>query len=845
MELKNYIKGLPGPALRNKWCAEGKYWRAGSECVELIAKEAKKYGYDILDKRVQATYGIHEPRLHEFQARSAATALRERRWFFADEMGLGKTAEAITATRILDPRKVLVVCPAIVRWNWLNEFKKWWPENKTEIGCITAGQENRSGSKKEKARRLAAYGASFKVTSYNLLSKLKEQKDWDVILFDECFDGTVLVDTPTGKRRIDTLKPDDEVYGEVAGQVVVTRVQHAFRHYTTKPLLNMCGFLCTTNHPIWVEGRGYIAAESVGALDTVLCLGYNTHQGVHYASKLTPVLVRDVSCEVSKFSKGGTLLQPELSKQLHVKSPGVQAGGEGAPGEAAAGLKVPEGSTGVSSFRAQSVQQPSDSSPGPNSFGKGGVCPFDGRKRNWTDYSRAHSIGLLARVSAQLCNFVRKAQGGVSNKLQGRLGYSRVKNWCRSRRPDPQQFGGPGERFQEGRDAIEYGMAYPSLSQQKNPVPNGIGSGIYKEVYNIETGSGNYFASGVLVHNCHRLKNPAANWAKAARQLVIDNPGAHMYGLSATMMPNAPLDACGIVECVCPERFGGLNKFGEIPFGLKNRYANATHNGYGWKFEGLNPLYADELASRLRGMSSRTTKLEVAHLLPPFDVHYLEIRPNAPKEFRSILEDVGKSFRSHTEKIDLALLKSGQEKISAAIEWAQDAMQSNTHITICTHLKETAHEIARGLEPLFNVYCITGEVPPEKRNEQLAQAKADSSAIIVATMHSVGIGIDLTFCPVACLAELYYRPETVIQLLGRFSRLSGKVPSSVTIMVVKGSIDEAIAFALQVKIQALNQAIQGGLSETTLVEKLTGGEQDFLALVEEAAASMLENPYDC
>jgi SNF2 family DNA or RNA helicase len=531
VELKNYVKQLPGPFIRDKWDPLGKTWTIASECVSLVEGCAKRLGYSVLDRRVQPTFGIEAPGLHEYQRLAASSGVGHRRWIFADEMGLGKSAEFITAARLQAPSRVLVVGPAIVRRNWVKEFKKWWPENQMEIGIIDAGLSRRSLGKSAREKLERATNAPFQICSYNLLHKLTQKTGWEVIGFDEC----------------------------------------------------------------------------------------------------------------------------------------------------------------------------------------------------------------------------------------------------------------------------------------------------------------------------HRLKNPRAKWATCARELVKGHPDASVYGLTATPMPDRPLDVCGIMECMCPGRFGGLTKLGELPFGLKQRYANALHNGYGWSFSGLNPLYADELATRIRGFSSRTTKLEVAHLLPPFDVHYLEIEPESPRDFRAIQDDLGTNFRSHTEKVDYALMRSGQEKIEAAVEWATDALESNTHIAICTHLKETARAIAKRCEEKFvgtRVLCITGEIEPGKRNELLDEAKADARCVVVATMHSVGIGIDLTFCPVACLAELYYRPETVIQLLGRFSRLSGTVPSSVTILVVKGSIDEAIAYTLQAKIEALNKAMTGGLSETQLVEKLAGTEVDFLTQVEQACASMLDNPYE-
>jgi SNF2 family DNA or RNA helicase len=140
--------------------------------------------------------------------------------------------------------------------------------------------------------------------------------------------------------------------------------------------------------------------------------------------------------------------------------------------------------------------------------------------------------------------------------------------------------------------------------------------------------------------------------------------------------------------------------------------------------------------------------------------------------------------------------------------------------------------------------AITGEDSPESRNALLRQAKEHTKAIVVATMHSIGIGIDLTFCTQALFAELYYRPETVIQAIGRFSRLSGKVPSSVAILCVEGTADEMLAQHLLAKIAAINKVVQPGDSEAKLSDAL--GTQDEAAMLEalnQALAGGVEDVY--
>ena len=349
----------------------------------------------------------------------------------------------------------------------------------------------------------------------------------------------------------------------------------------------------------------------------------------------------------------------------------------------------------------------------------------------------------------------------------------------------------------------------------------------------------------IIFDEIHRLQSPSTSWSEVARHIVLNNPKAAVFGLTGTIMPNQPTNAWNPVHTIWPDRMGKMQKNGNGCYSFKQRYTNPVHNGYGWDYSGVNTVHAEELNNRLSSMITRTTKVDVAHLLPPFTVTYLSVEPKSKTNYSAFLEKG--DFRSHKEKISSALMMAGNEKIPHVMEWLEGAVEEASHVCIMTHLRATAKEIADKAQK-FNVpvYCITGALTPEKRNEVLAEAKDREGAIVVATMHSVGIGIDLTFCTVALFAELYYRPETVVQALGRFSRLSGTVPSSVTVLSLSGTLDELIADKLRIKIEAINAAIKAGDSESRLEEVLTSSEteEEFLLSLTSAADSMVEDPYN-
>lgn len=76
-----------------------------------------------------------------------------------------------------------------------------------------------------------------------------------------------------------------------------------------------------------------------------------------------------------------------------------------------------------------------------------------------------------------------------------------------------------------------------------------------RDVFNIETGTGNYFANGILVHNCHKLKAHGGVISKTLHKL-FRNRDIHKLFLSGTPLPHSPLDAFGQFRLLDERAFG-------------------------------------------------------------------------------------------------------------------------------------------------------------------------------------------------------------------------------------------------------------------------------------------------
>lgn len=63
--------------------------------------------------------------LKPFQKAGVEYAVKQKRTFIADEMGLGKTIQAIATIQHKSLFPALIICPASLKYNWLNEINNW------------------------------------------------------------------------------------------------------------------------------------------------------------------------------------------------------------------------------------------------------------------------------------------------------------------------------------------------------------------------------------------------------------------------------------------------------------------------------------------------------------------------------------------------------------------------------------------------------------------------------------------------------------------------------------------------------------------------------------------------
>lgn len=167
---------------------------------------------NLLKKRYDASWAIEwkgsrllmpdDVDLHPYQSAGVDYAMQEANALIGDQPGLGKTAQAIVVANEMKAKRVLVVCPAAVRLQWVREIKTWG-----------------LGDTRSYVIQKAAHGVSplarWTITSYDLLRGALlpafQRGGWDLVILDEAH----YLKTPTAERTRAafggiTVKEDDE-----------------------------------------------------------------------------------------------------------------------------------------------------------------------------------------------------------------------------------------------------------------------------------------------------------------------------------------------------------------------------------------------------------------------------------------------------------------------------------------------------------------------------------------------------------------------------------------------------------------------------------------------------------
>ena len=633
-------------------------------------------GEESLESKLEAIQGNHLKRSMWQHQKDAFRRLAMMNGVILDMgMGCGKSLAAISLIMAGKHDMGFIVCPKSVIDVWPLEFFR---NSKKDFHILQRGKESIAKFVKniEKERHNAqiykrpfVFICNYEAVWRGELADFIKNNAFDYIVYDECVPGETEIATKEGgKKRIDHLKIGDSICGfdDITGKIVDSKVLHVFKRETTEPLTKVRELSLTSNHPVWTLEGGYVEAGKISSLDTVGIIDYRRNYENTYPNlRMVPAGIREPVFDRQKRKTSSFLYNKLFSKMENVatwlKYLGKNERGdkrvtqtEGKGASSFSGIQ--RENKGVSCLGEKSIQAGTGSQTDrrEGAFDASSErlrAPYGWKRKRDADSTEALGCcsWLGTGVFSQLWERFKKKR--IANALFNRCSESNLEDGHRIGRTLSHYCVSKSERCKERLISCLTGLDHPSVqeradTEQPRRMP-AKDSECSKTVYNIETTTGNYFANGLLVHNCHRLKTASGSASKFAA--AIRKNASRVIGGTGTLLPHSPLDAFAIYRAVDPGVFGTHY----IPF--RSRYA--VLGGFEGK-QVVDFQNQGELHEILKSISFRI-KTEDAVELPPAQhiERFCELSPATRKVYESMKDDLIAEFEGHTLEAANAMVK--------------------------------------------------------------------------------------------------------------------------------------------------------------------------------------------
>ena len=475
--------------------------------------------------------------LHEYQNKAVKFIVDKGRVFLTLEMGLGKTVSTLTAiTDLFDSlsiSRVLVIAPLRVANSvWAQEARKWSHTKHLKIQICTGSEQ----------RRLMALQHDADVYVINrenvpwLVKRYGAKWPFDMVVVDECFPKGTEILTSSGVLDISHVKIGDVVMTS-KGPMPVTRTFKK-KTYDLIRLTFSDGktIECTPEHPFATE-KGWLPAIDVSGLCVVRGSVSENKVGTSLLFKIllkASNVVAKTRIRIGDYD-GKIDFEFAIQKRLHSLEQRSFLG---------------TGNKRAIIESAQEIWTLPDCA-----WGKWENKPL----RN------VNARNFIGRMADAICNTYKTTKGfWVSNLLQSRFWNSRKENSFR-------------DRWQLSHIAEAVGREERHFSSvvRVDRIEN-IKCKSSRVVYNLETdGINDYFANGVLVHNCSSFKSAASQRFKALKKVLPYTDSVVL--LTGTPSPNGLLDLWSQVYLV---DYG--HALGRTMTSYKQRFFESDYMGYKW-----------------------------------------------------------------------------------------------------------------------------------------------------------------------------------------------------------------------------------------------------------------------
>jgi intein/homing endonuclease len=787
----------------------------------------------------------------------------------ADEMGLGKSCQAITYL-YLNPelRPALVICPASIKINWQREIIKWANEESIILYGKKATHINKSNwyiinydvlaeeiKIDTKKKVLADTSWIYKLASLGIKA----------IIIDECFSYDTLIWTDKGLLKIGDIV-ENKIQVNIfctnsLGYLDIMPIKHYIKNVRHNRMVSMKHsygeIVCTENHLFWSKTNG--KWEKISEIKSGEDLYFLQEEVSDYEKRerngkiLQPSLrnelsnvnsrkYRKITWRKSKADKNDmSLLQKIIfSTTKCCKKKNILL--SILHGEKSLGNQEYERNNAFSRI----IGKCKNKNEKILQFGRGNTSKKEIIRENDKEQSctksrnNAKNIGhkkenrfnrlfeILSRwkwvfnratikiektperwLGIRICDTNKNERiswNETSLLLQSRYRKSKTENSNRSGRRKSQNKKDERKRLFENKsiritrvESITFlELGYNGKSEENSN---------YDFVYDLEIDKyHNYFANGILVHNCQAIVNPSAIRSKAIITLKKILPSVQFIALSGTPIKNRPREFFTILNLLAPKVFPNRWRY-------LHKYCGPKYNGFGWTFDGATNI--DQLQELIKPLMLRRTKDEVLKDLPPKQriIIPLETDKVALKNYEDATEQFRIWAKDHIDKgldlqINIDRLKqlAYLAKRNSVIKWLEEYPENK--LVVATYHKNT-------LEDLYNYFkkesvYIDGSITGDKRQKSIDTFQKDNKIKFIFLQILCAPGMTLTSANATCTIEFAWSPSDHFQLEDRVHRLTQEADSVFAYyLIATKTIEEDIISLIDSKQIVLGKLLDG------------------------------------
>lgn len=312
--------------------------------------------------------------------------------------------------------------------------------------------------------------------------------------------------------------------------------------------------------------------------------------------------------------------------------------------------------------------------------------------------------------------------------------------------------------------------------------------------YDIEVDDNhNYFAEGVLVHNC---KNANSQQGKAILKIHAQT----QIAMTGTPLMNNPMDLYVILKWLGYEN----HSF----YAFRNHYC--VMGGYNnYQIVGYKNL--DQLQEAVNDIMLRRLKKDVLDLP---EKTYIDEYVEMSSKQKKIYDEVTSEIKDNIDNIKMAnnplaeLIRmrqatgytgilSSKVKESAKLdrmeELVEEAVENGKKVVIFSNWTQITDEVYARLHPKYHPAIITGETPDDTRQDEVYHFQNDDNCkVIIGSTSAMGTGLTLTAGTVEIFMDEPWNKANKVQAEDRCHRVGTSENVTIYTLMCKDTIDEKV-----------------------------------------------------